>query len=425
MPHPAEKILLVSLVYEPPDPEAKPSFEECARLVTTAGGEVVAQKIFQREHPDAALFFGSGQVAWMKETAARRGVDLVVVDHDLRPGQQRNLEDLLGVRVIDRTQLILDIFAQRAKTFEGKLQVEWAQLSYFLPRLAGKGRVLSRLGGGIGTRGPGETKLEQDRRRLRMRMAAIARQMEALKNTRRQHRRERHAIPLPWISLVGYTNVGKSALLRALTHQSVLVEDKLFATLDLTTRKLILPPEQEVILTDTVGFIRKLPHHLVAAFRGTLEEVVSVDLLLLVADAAHPEWEAQIRVVEQVLAELHAADKSKVLVFNKVDQISIAKRRRLRHQYAEAALVSALTGEGLEDLKTRLASVLSRDWHRLTLRIPYTDAHIRPLIRRRGRIVHEVYRANNMVLTADLPSKVVGLIEEWRKKQKYDKKRGD
>jgi GTP-binding protein HflX len=340
------------------------------------------------------------------------------VDHELRPIQQRNLEEVLKVRVIDRTQLILDIFAQRAKSHEGKLQVELAQSSYLLPRLTGQGVALSRLGGGIGTKGPGETKLEYDRRRLRDRMAVIKQELEALKRTRRLHRQDRESVPLPIVSLVGYTNAGKSALLNALTREKALVEDKLFATLDLATRKLVLPPALEVLLTDTVGFIRRLPHSLVAAFRGTLEEVVSADLLVLVVDISHPDWQAQIQTVRNVLKELGAENKPTVLAGNKIDLVKPMARRRLAHELPGGIQISALSGEGLDKLRAAMAAGLAKAWETVTLRLPYDRADVRVWVMRRGRILKESYGPQMITLKVQLPASVAGKIREFRQQNR-------
>jgi GTP-binding protein HflX len=413
-----EKVFLTSLAYQNGSEDTDESLRELERLTATAGGVVVATRTFNRPRPQAALFFGSGQVEEVRQKIGEQAVDLVIVDHELKPSQQRNLEQIWQTRVIDRTQLILDIFARRAKTHEGKLQVELAQLSYLLPRLIGKGSVLSRLGGGIGTRGPGETKLEYDRRRLRTRIAVLKRQLETLKKTRNLHRRDREAVPLSLVSLVGYTNAGKSALLRVLTGQPAFVENKLFATLDLATRKLVLPPSQEILLTDTVGFIRRLPHHLVAAFRGTLEEVVSADLLLHVIDCAHPDWQNQVKVVEQVLSDLGAQAKATVLVFNKTDIVSQAMHRRLRYQYPDCVLVSAKTRAGLDELLEAIKIRLAECWQRIRLRLKYDESDLRALIRKRGRVIREVYGTNAISLDVELPPKVIGQIKHLQKEKK-------
>ncbi len=417
----SEKVILASLKYPGGPADAAESLLELHRLAETAGGLVVGARAFSRPRPDAALFLGPGQVEELGQTASENAADLFILDHELKPGQQRNLEQILGLRVIDRTQLILDIFARRAKSHEGKLQVELAQLTYLLPRLIGKGVELSRLGGGIGTRGPGETKLEHDRRRLRNRIAVLKRQLEAAKRTRQLQRHDREVVPLPLVSLVGYTNTGKSALLNMLTGHRAFVEDKLFATLDLATRKLVLPPSQEVLLTDTVGFIRRLPHHLVAAFRGTLEEVVSADLLLHVVDCAHPDWESQMATVEAVVEELGAAGKPRVLVFNKTDISSKANLHRLAYQFPEAVFVSALKQEGREGLLEAITARLAASWQAVTLRLPYDQSDLRALILKRGRVIKESFGPKVITLRVKLPPKIIGQLQQWKKNMKSSK----
>jgi GTP-binding protein HflX len=411
----AERAYLVTLNYQGGPGDINESLSELERLTLTAGGEVVGTRKYTRPRPDVALFLGSGQARELAQSVKTNTLDIVIVDHELRPIQQRNLEEVLQVKVIDRTQLILDIFAQRARSHEGKLQVELAQLSYLLPRLTGQGILLSRLGGGIGTKGPGESKLEYDRRRVRERISALKNQLETLKRTRSLQRKDREGVPLPLVSLVGYTNAGKSALLTALTRAQTLVEDKLFATLDLTTRKLILPPALEVLLTDTVGFIRRLPHYLVAAFRSTLEEVVSADVLLHVADASHPGWEGQINTVKAVLQELGAGDKVTVLVLNKMDQVSPMLRRRFTHQFPGAVQISALTGEGLDGLRAVLAERLTQSWPLATFEIPYERSEVRALLMRRGHVVKETYGQKQIILKARVSPKVAGQFKEFRK----------
>jgi GTPase len=411
-----ERALLATLRYSRGPEGTEESLAELARLTATAGGQVVSTRTFTRPRPEAAGFFGSGQVQELGRLAQEHGADLLIVDHELRPIQQRNLEQALSLRVIDRTQLILDIFARRARSHEGQLQVELAQLSYLLPRLTGKGIELSRLGGGIGTRGPGESKLEYDRRRVRFRITVLKRQLETLKRTRSLHRQDRAAVPLPLVSLVGYTNAGKSALLNALTGERTLVEDKLFATLDLATRRWVLPPGLEVLLTDTVGFIRRLPHYLVAAFRGTLEEVVNADVLVHVVDASAPGWEGQASTVQQVLGELAAGEKPVVLAFNKVDLVRRSHRIRLAHHKPRPVLVSARTGEGLDDLRAAVAERLSATWERMTVRLPYDRADLRALVLRRGRLLREIYGQKGITLRVQVPPRVAAQLREYLRK---------
>ena len=300
-----EQAILVGMESPEVTPEeTASSLEELARLADTAGADVLLQLTQRRGRPDAATFLGRGKAEELASFCRSLGAGLVIFDRELSAAQARNLESVTGVRIIDRTQLILDIFARRARTREGKLQVELAQLNYLLPRLVGRGTELSRLGGGIGTRGPGETKLEVDRRRIRKRIAELNEAIRDVQKHRELLRRSRKEIPVPLAALVGYTNAGKSTILKKLTGAQVLVEDKLFATLDPTTRRVVLPNNEVVLLTDTVGFIRNLPHHLVAAFRATLEEVVEADLLLHVVDASHPDLEGQMEAVERVLESL-------------------------------------------------------------------------------------------------------------------------
>lgn len=417
-----EQVMIISLHYQGGPEDSEESIAELNRLTDTAGGVVVDEILFKRQRPDAAHFIGPGQVRTLKSRLEEVAVDLVVVDHELKPSQQRNLEEALECKVIDRTQLILDIFAKRAITHEGKLQVELAQLSYLLPRLSGKGASMSRLGAGIGTRGPGETKLEQDRRRIRDRIAVLKRQIETVKRTRRLHREDRQAVSLPLMSLIGYTNAGKSALLRMLTGHKTLVEDKLFATLDLATRKLILPPHQEVLLTDTVGFIRRLPHHLVAAFRSTLEEAGAADLLLIIIDCSDKAWERQKQTVEQVLKDLNADKKPHLLLFNKIDKISTGKRKVLKHRFPESIQISALSGEGKEALFEGAKLKLAEDWRKITLRLPYDQARLRNRLLRRGRLLKESYGEKMITLTIEIPQMFIGQIDRWKKELKQGKK---
>ncbi|NTV53429.1 MAG: GTPase HflX, partial [Candidatus Firestonebacteria bacterium] len=410
-----ERAVLVTLKYQGGPADSAESLAELERLTATAGGEVAACRTYSRPRPEAALFLGSGQTEELGRFLKTRNADLLIVDHELRPIQQRNLEEALQIKVIDRTQLILDIFAQRAHSHEGKLQVELAQLSYLLPRLIGQGSMLSRLGGGIGTKGPGESKLEYDRRRVRQRITHLKQQIETLKRTRALQRKDRQGVPLPLVSLVGYTNAGKSALLTALTRTPTLVADKLFATLDSTTRKFILPPSLEVLLTDTVGFIRRLPHYLVAAFRSTLDEVLSADVLLHVVDAAHGEWEAQMRVVEQVLQELGAEGKPVILVLNKMDLVRPMRRRRLAHQFPEGVQISALSGDGLDVLRTALAERLTRAWPLYTFQVPYERSEVRSLLVRRGRLLKETYGQKQVTLKIQVPPQIAGQFKTFRK----------
>lgn len=330
--------------------------DELAELVISAGGQVVGSVTQRLERPLAATYIGPGKAREVRTLVWELDADLVIVDDELSPAQARNLEELLEVPVIDRTQLILDIFAQRARTKEGKLQVELAQLTYQLTRLTGHGVALSRLGGGIGTRGPGETQLETDRRRIRRRIAAIRRELEQVRRTRALQRAGRRRTGLPIIALVGYTNAGKSTLMNALTRAGVLAENRLFATLDPTIRRVTLAPGRDALLTDTVGFLRKLPHQLVAAFRATLEEVQEADILLHVVDASQPDVHEQMEAVATVLDELGVLHKPVVTAFNKLDAVADPERV---HQWARltpaAVAISATRGLGLDQLRALLA----------------------------------------------------------------------
>ena len=328
---------------------------ELGRLVESAGGQVL-QTIWQRrESPDSATVIGSGKVQELALLVQDLGANLVVFDRELTPSQVRNLEETLGVRVVDRSEVILDIFAQRARTRAGKLQVELAQLQYLLPRLAGRGRTMSRLGGGIGTRGPGETQLEMERRAIQRRISKLRQEVEELRRHRQRLRQRREASQIPVVALVGYTNAGKSTLLNALTHAQVYVADQLFATLDPTTRRLELPDQQAVLLTDTVGFLTELPDQLVDAFQATLEEVTEADALLHVVDLSHPNWEGQIEAVETLLDKLPLATGPRQLVFNKIDRLDPEWVEDVRLLYPKALFVSAATGQNLDQLRHTLA----------------------------------------------------------------------
>ncbi len=337
--------------------EAEESLEELAQLAVSAGAESAFRVLQERSVPDPRTLIGRGKAEDIRELC-EEGVDLVIFDEDLTGSQQRNLEATLQRKVIDRTGLILDIFAQRARSREGKLQVELAQLKYLLPRLTGHGADLSRLGGGIGTRGPGETQLEVDRRRIRRRIIKIEEELEKVQRHRALLRRRRQKQALPTAALVGYTNAGKSSLLNALTHAKLPVADKFFVTLDPTLRKVILPGGRAVLLSDTVGFIKKLPHQLVAAFKATLEEMRASDLLLHVIDIAHPQWQDQEQAVAAVLEELGMATKPLISLYNKVDKLPHPEAIAFLSRRPQSVVTSANTGAGLSELKTVIAEML-------------------------------------------------------------------
>lgn len=367
--------------------EGEESLEELAALAKTAGAVVVATALQKRDKPDGATYIGAGKAGQVALDVQARRCDLVIVDDELSGSQTRNLEELLGVRVVDRTTLILDIFAQRARSREGKLQVEIAQMSYQLPRLMGQGVSLSRLAGGIGTRGPGESKLEMGRRRIRERMTELRRELETMSRQRELMRSRRQKQALPTVALVGYTNTGKSTLLNAITDAGVLAEDKLFATLDPVTRRVGMEGGGEFLLVDTVGFIRKLPTALVDAFRSTLEEAALADLLLVVSDVTAPDRIRQRQVVDQVLGELGAGDKPVVEVMNKCDL-------GLPEDLAGSAVpVSAKTGFGLPGLMARIAACLQKDIRKARVLIPYAKGQVLSMLHEEGTVLSETYEA--------------------------------
>ena len=379
------------------------SMAELERLADTAGAVIVGRFTQRKEKPDAALFLGKGKVSEIAMEIQNTDATLLILDDELTPSQQHNLEQILGIKVIDRTALILDIFAQRARSREGKLQVELAQLKYNLPRLGGQGLVLSRLGGGIGTRGPGETKLEVDRRRIYTKIHDIERQIEGLRKNRGLHRTRRKESRIPLVALVGYTNAGKSTLLNKLTDSEVFAEDKLFATLDPTTRHLVLPEKQEILLTDTVGFIQKLPHTLVTAFWATLEEVQEADLLLHVVDCSNENYEQQIEAVIEVLKELKAEDKPTLFVFNKADRIASPHLRKQMMHDREAICISAATGENLDELQHRIESFFQESQVSLTLLVPFSDGGIITQLHALNAVRETDYVAEGTKLIVSLP----------------------
>ncbi len=383
----AERAILVGLRVPGQDGwSTDETLEELRRLAETAGAEVVDAVLQTRSRPDPGTLIGRGKVAELRSLVELEAADLVIFDEELTPAQQRTLEEELGVKVLDRTALVLDIFARRARTREGALQVELAQLTYLLPRLTGRGVWLSRLGGGIGTRGPGETKLELDRRRIRARITDLQREIDALSRIRRTQRRARQQAEVPVVALVGYTNAGKSTLLNALTQAGVFVEDKLFATLDPTARRVRLPGGGSAVLVDTVGFIRKLPPQLIAAFRATLEEVTEADVLVHVLDVSHPDWPSQRRVVEEILEELGAADKPVVLALNKTDRIPPREAERVV-ALTGGVPISALHGVGLGDLLERIQEAIPTPVTRVALHVPYAKAGILHTLYEHGRVL--------------------------------------
>lgn len=379
------------------------SLNELRRLAETAGAEVVGTVTQRKDKPDPRYILGRGKILEAAQVCAEENADLLIFEQELTPTQQRNIEDVVGVRVIDRTQLILDIFAQRARTKEGKLQVELAQLNYLLPRLTGRGIEMSRLGGGIGTRGPGETKLELDRRRIHQRITDLKKALLAVKKHRQLHRKSRRAVPLPLVSLVGYTNAGKSTLLNVLTGASVATEDKLFATLDPTTRRVVLPNNETILLTDTVGFIQNLPHHLVAAFRATLEEVVEADLLLHVVDASSSYLEQQIQAVEEVLESIGAAQKPTILVLNKIDRQTKDLEYLANAKYFDHVIkISAKYQYNINGLLDLIAQWLAAGRVRYKFFVPFANSSLITLLHDYGRVLHQNYQSDGVEIEVEI-----------------------
>ena len=393
-------------------PECERSLDELTRLLDTAGGDVFARVVQVKDSFDPRTCIGSGKVKEISELCKDNCIELVIFDFELTPAQIRNLEADIGddVRVIDRSMLILDIFALHATSGEGKLQVELAQLKYSAPRLMGRGTEMSRLGGGIGTRGPGETKLESDRRHLKEKVIALEKKLSEMEHNRSVMRAQRDRSGLPKVALVGYTNAGKSTLLNALTGAGVLSEDKLFATLDPTTRKLELPCGETVLLTDTVGFIRKLPHHLIKAFKSTLDEVVYADILLIVSDINDPEAEEHIEVTKNVIEELGATDKPIIYVYNKCDLLS---EDLTLPESDDTVIVSGATGQGIENLLSLVEKTVQRFKKKYTLLIPYSNQSLVSALYNNYTVENVEYADNGIIVTCVLDERGKGTYQNY------------
>ncbi|MBD8021512.1 GTPase HflX [Brevibacterium sp. Re57] len=417
-----EKVVLAGIWTRGTAAEAEESLRELASLAETAGSTVLDGVLQRRDHPDPGTYLGRGKAQELADIVAAVGADTVIVDTELAPSQRRGLEDVIKVKVIDRVALILDIFAQHAKSREGKAQVELAQLEYLLPRLRGWGESMSRQAGGrvaggegIGSRGPGETKIELDRRRIRTRMAKLRRQIADMTPARETKRANRQRHQVPAVAIVGYTNAGKSSLLNRLTDADVMVRNELFATLDPTVRQATTEDGREFTFTDTVGFVRNLPHQLVEAFRSTLEEATFADVLMHVVDAAHPDPHGQLAAVREVLAEADTDDIAELIVFNKSDLADPDVLTGLLARYPEAVAVSAATGEGIDELRERLAELLPAPDHEVTVLLPYDRGDLVSRIHDEGTVLVEKHLPEGTAVQAKVDADLLAALEEFRK----------
>ncbi len=416
-----ERVVLVGVWSNGSAEDAEASMTELARLAETAGSVVLDALSQRRRNPDAGTYIGSGKVRELAEVVQMTGADTVICDGELSPGQLRNLEEQLNVKVVDRTALILDIFAQHAKSKEGKAQVELAQLNYFLPRLRGWGVALSRQrggrvasGAGIGSRGPGETKLEIDRRRIHRRISQLKIDLAAMRRVRDTKRSQRQANAVPAVAIAGYTNAGKSSLLNSLTAAGVLVDDSLFATLDPTTRKTTTTDGRIFTLTDTVGFVRHLPHQLVESFRSTLEEIAEADLVVHVIDGSDAHPEDQVVAVREVLQEIDAAQVPEIMVVNKIDAADEIILGRLRHLLPSAIFVSARTGEGIAHLRDVIAAALPDPAMRIEVLVPFTEGALVSRVHAEGTVLSEEHTGDGTLIQAKVYPALAGLLQDYR-----------
>ena len=406
-----EKLPVVLLALDQGRYDMTRSLDELRALADANGMDAVAEVVQKRATPEAATMLGEGKVAEARLVCQNVNAAAAIFDGELTGSQIRNLSAALQVEVLDRTMLILDIFAQRARTGEGKLQVELAQYQYILPRLAGMGKAMSRLGGGIGTRGPGESKLESDRRHIRSRIDKLRRDLEQVRQVRSVQRRQRKKAELPLVAIVGYTNAGKSTLLNTLTGAGIEANDRLFDTLDPTTRKKRISDTQEILLSDTVGFIRKLPHHLVSAFKATLEELAYADLLLHVVDVSDENWQIHAQTVDKVVAQLGAQDIPRVMVYNKADKCDPDVIPFIRPD--EGVKISAKSGEGIDDLLTAIEKALGKGKHKVKLCIPYSDGAVLDMLHREAQIDSTDYAAEGTIVEAVVDDKTYGRVSTY------------
>lgn len=409
-----QKAFLVGVQFPGMDlDDAERSLDELALLTDTSGSDPVDAELVRRREPDPATFIGRGKAEELAGLTKALDVDVVIFDNELSPAQQRNLQKLFEVDVVDREALILDIFAQHATSREGSVQVELALLRYNLPRLRGKGRSLSQQGAGIGTRGPGETKLETDRRRILARIAKLERELKSLAGTRATQRKARRRNDVPQVALVGYTNAGKSTLLNRLTSAEVLAENRLFSTLDSTVRRCELPEGQTVLLSDTVGFVRRLPHKLVEAFRSTLDDVRDADLLLHLVDASDPDPQGQIAAVREVLDEIDATDVPELIVFNKADAADPVAIQRLTNIHPEAPVISARTGEGVAELLERVADALAGRSVLVQILVPYRNGDVAAAAHRLGEVVAEKHDEDGTLIDVRIPNEHLARFRDY------------